>query len=165
MSKLELIGAKIIERDKLIRTCAMWRFKGRKIVFTNGCFDILHLGHIEYLTKAADLGHELVIGLNSDTSVRKLKGHTRPINDEKSRAMVMASLSFVSAVVIFDEDTPYELISQVKPDFLVKGDDYSKEEIAGWDFVESNGGQVVTIALTPGYSTSSIEQKIIHLQK
>lgn len=163
MDKIEIIGSKIFDRDQLLKQCAIWRFKDRKIVFTNGCFDILHLGHIEYLLKAAQLGNELIIGLNSDSSVRTLKGIHRPINDERSRAMIMASLSFVSAVVIFDEDTPYELISQLKPDFLVKGNDYKTTEIAGHDIVLASGGQVVTIPLTPGYSTSAIEQKILHL--
>ncbi len=165
MNKLELIESRIFDRERMRRQRSIWTFKERRVVFTNGCFDILHLGHIEYLAKAAELGDELVIGLNSDSSVKKLKGHYRPINDERSRAMVMASLSFVAAVIVFDEETPYELIKLVQPDVLVKGNDYKKEQIAGYDIVEGRGGQVVTIELTPGYSTSSIEQKILHLHK
>ena len=143
----------------------MWNFKNQKIVFTNGCFDILHLGHIEYLAKAADLGDVLVVGLNSDRSVNRIKGETRPINDEHSRSMVLASLEFVTAVVIFDEETPYELIKTIQPDILVKGKDWKVEEIAGFDIVLAKGGKVETIELTPGYSTTGIEQKILKLHQ
>jgi rfaE bifunctional protein nucleotidyltransferase chain/domain len=134
----------------------MWRFQGRKIVFTNGCFDILHKGHIEYLSKARDLGDILIIGLNTDASVSRLKGAGRPVQDESSRALVLASLRFVEAVVFFDEDTPYNLIDLLKPDVLVKGGDYAEETIVGADIVRANGGEVVTIPLTEGYSTSKI---------
>jgi D-glycero-beta-D-manno-heptose 1-phosphate adenylyltransferase len=165
MNKLEILSAKILSLEQLDRDCAVWNFKNSKIVFTNGCFDLLHLGHIEYLSKAADLGDVLVVGMNSDRSTHALKGKNRPINDEHSRAMVLASLQFVTAVVIFDEPTPYELIKRIQPDFLVKGKDYKVEEIAGYDIVLAKGGHVVTIELTPGYSTTGIEEKILKLHQ
>jgi len=139
---------------------AYWRFRDQKIVFTNGCFDIIHLGHIDYLAKAAALGDKLIIGLNTDASTRRLKGPHRPINDENARAMIMASFSFVDAVVLFDEDTPYNLIRTVQPDILVKGADYRAEDIVGYDIVTSKGGKVETLEYLPGYSTSLIEKKI-----
>ena len=160
MGKLERVKSKIFTWPDMKKRCAMWHLLGKKIVFTNGCFDILHLGHIEYLSKAADLGGAMVIGMNSDESVRKLKGDNRPINSENARAMVLASLSFIDAVVIFNEDTPYELIKSIQPDILVKGDDYKTEDIAGHDLVLSKGGKVMTIELTPGYSTTGIAEKI-----
>jgi len=138
-----------------------YRFRDLKKVFTNGCFDIMHLGHVEYLSKAADLGDVLIVGINSDESVRGIKNHGRPICDIHSRSMVLASFSFVNAVIIFDEETPINLIKFIKPDILVKGKDYSVENIVGADFVLSNGGIVETIDLVKGYSTSRIEQKII----
>ena len=163
MGKLDLIASKIFTWERISRQCAIWRFKDQKIVFTNGCFDLLHLGHIEYLAKASELGGVLIIGLNSDISVRKLKGHNRPINDEHARAMVLSSLSFVNAVVLFNEETPYELIKTVQPDILVKGKDYKIEDIAGHDIVLANGGQIITIELTQGYSTTATEERIIRL--
>jgi rfaE bifunctional protein nucleotidyltransferase chain/domain len=138
----------------------MWRFQGRKIVFTNGCFDILHKGHVEYLSKARDLGDILIIGLNTDASVSRLKGSGRPVQDQSSRALVLASLRFVEAVVFFEEDTPYNLIDLVKPDVLVKGGDYTEENIVGADVVKANGGSVVIIPLVEGYSTSGIIKKL-----
>ena len=163
MKKLEFISSKILDREQLRRACAVWKFKDMKVVFTNGCFDILHLGHIEYLAKAANLGDVLVIGLNTDLSVHRIKGESRPINDEHSRSMVLASLDFVTAVVLFDEETPYELIKTIQPDILVKGRDYKIKEIIGHDIVLAKGGKVKTIELTPGYSTTGIEQKILKL--
>jgi rfaE bifunctional protein nucleotidyltransferase chain/domain len=133
---------------------SVWRLKEKKVVFTNGCFDILHLGHVEYLAKARDLGGILIVGLNTDDSVRRLKGAHRPVNDEDARAMVLAALSFVDAIVLFDEDTPAELISQILPDLLVKGKDYDGKTIVGADVVKAHGGEVVTIELTKGYSTT-----------
>jgi len=165
MNKLEIISSKILDSEHLRRACVRWNFKNKKVVFTNGCFDILHLGHIEYLAKAAELGNVLVIGLNSDKSVKMIKGETRPINDEHSRSMVVASLEFVTAVVLFDEMTPYELIKTIQPDILVKGNDWKVEEIAGYDIVQAKGGRVETIELTQGYSTTRIEQKIIQLHR
>jgi rfaE bifunctional protein nucleotidyltransferase chain/domain len=165
MAKLEIITAKILNQESLRRACVVWNFKNQKVVFTNGCFDILHLGHIEYLAKAANLGDILVVGLNSDRSVNRIKGPTRPINDEHSRSMIIAALEFVTAVVIFDEETPYELIKTIQPDILVKGKDWKVEEIVGHDIVLAKGGKVETIDLTPGYSTTGIEQKIIKLHQ
>lgn len=160
MNNLERVQAKVFNREKLENQLAIWRFKSQKIVFTNGCFDLLHLGHIDYLTKAKDLGDILIIGVNRDDSVRKLKGTNRPLAGEKSRLTIMASLQFVNAVVPFDEDTPYELIKQVQPDVLVKGSDYKTEDIVGYDIVKAKGGEIVTIDYLEGYSTSAIEEKI-----
>ncbi len=165
MEKIEFIQSKILKPENLAHLLAYWRFKDQKIVFTNGCFDFLHLGHIDYLAKAAGLGDALVIGLNTDDSVRKLKGSHRPINDEHARAMVLASLSFVSAVVLFAEDTPYDLIKIVQPDVLVKGADYKPEEIVGYDIVTAKGGKVITLDFLPGYSTTGIEEKIRNASK
>ena len=160
MQKLDIIKAKILSGEELERKLAYWRFKNLKIVFSNGCFDILHAGHVDYLSKAADEGDVLIIGLNTDASTKRLKGPTRPINDQDARAMIMASLSFVTAVVLFDEDTPYNLIKQVQPDILVKGSDYKPKDIVGYDILKAKGGEVKTLDLLHGYSTTSIEQKI-----
>ncbi len=161
MNHLEFLESKIWHMNKeLDRQLAVWRFHGNKIVFTNGCFDILHLGHIDYLAKAAAEGTLLIIGMNSDESVKRLKGDSRPIMDERSRAMTLAALGFVGAVVIFDQDTPKELIKQIKPDVLVKGKDYAPKDIVGADIVEKKGGTVVTMDLVEGYSSSTIIDKI-----
>ena len=162
VNRLVMLQRKIFTKDNLESKLAFWKFKAYKIVFTNGCFDILHRGHIEYLAKASELGHILIIGLNSDASVKRLKGDTRPVQDEISRAMQLASLFFVDAVVLFEEDTPYELIKTISPDILVKGGDYRPETIVGYDIVTSKGGKVETIQFVDGYSTSSIIQKINH---
>lgn len=137
-----------------------WKGKGEKIVFTNGCFDLVHRGHIEYLAQAAGKGDRLIIGLNTDASVRRLKGPQRPVSDEISRALVLASLFTVSAVILFDEDTPLELITNILPDILVKGNDYAPHEIAGADIVIAAGGTVETISLVGGYSSSLFIRKI-----
>ena len=160
MTKPEVIQRKILRQPELDRVLAYWRFRDQKIVFTNGCFDIIHLGHIDYLAKAAGLGNKLIIGLNTDASTRRLKGPHRPINDENARAMIIASFSFVDAVVLFDEDTPYNLISAIQPDILVKGADYRAEDIAGYDIVKAKGGKVETLEYLPGYSTSLIDKRI-----
>lgn len=160
MTRPEKLLKKIPDPVELEQLLAYWRFKDYKIVFTNGCFDLLHLGHIDYLAKASDLGDILVIGLNSDASTRRLKGPTRPINNEHARAMVLASLSFADTIVLFDEDTPYNIIKIIQPDILVKGADYKPEDIVGYDIVTAKGGKVVTIDYLPGYSTSLIEKKI-----
>jgi D-glycero-beta-D-manno-heptose 1-phosphate adenylyltransferase len=139
---------------------AYWNFHSKKIVFTNGCFDILHQGHIDYLSKAADQGDVLIVGLNTDNSVAQLKGKGRPVQDENSRAMLLAALRFVDAVVLFDQDTPLELISLVQPDVLVKGSDYKAEDIVGHDVVKNNGGEIITIDFLDGYSTSALIEKI-----
>lgn len=161
MEKLTFIENKILQPEALPEKLAYWRFKSQKIVFTNGCFDLVHQGHIDYLSKARDLGDILIIGLNTDNSVRRLKGSHRPINDEKSRALILASFLFVDAVILFDEDTPYELIKKVQPDILVKGSDYKAEDIVGYDIVTAKGGKVETLDFLPGFSTSGIEKKII----
>lgn len=145
------------------RLLAFWRFKDKKIVFTNGCFDVLHRGHFEYLMQAASLGDVLVIGLNTDNSVKKLKGNNRPINNEESRAMALACMQFVHAVVLFSEETPSELIKIVRPDVLVKGGDYKPNEIAGSEFVASYGGKVEIIPFIEGYSSTKIIEQIQHL--
>lgn len=161
MTKFEILQSKIHDLASLQKQLHIWRLQEKKIVFTNGCFDILHYGHINYLSKAADLGNILIAGLNSDASVKKLnKGNSRPLQDEKSRAIIIASLSFVSAVVIFEEDTPYSLIKIVLPDFLVKGGDWNPEKIVGYDIVKANGGEVVSLEFIEGFSTTNIEEKI-----
>ena len=137
-----------------------WREHGKRIVFTNGCFDLLHLGHVDYLEKARSLGDKLVLGLNSDNSVSRFKGPNRPIQDQNSRARVLAALQFVDLVVFFNEDTPLNLITAIQPDILVKGSDYLAENIVGADIVQRAGGVVKTIHFVPGYSTTSIVEKI-----
>jgi rfaE bifunctional protein nucleotidyltransferase chain/domain len=160
MERLQISHNKILEGNALKRTLARWRFQNEKIVFSNGCFDIIHPGHIEYLSKARDFGSKLIIGLNTDNSVSRLKGASRPIISQQQRAMMLASLHFVDAVVLFDEDTPYNLISQVQPDILVKGADYKPEDIVGFDIVTAKGGVVETIELVEGFSTTEMIQKI-----
>ncbi len=160
MNKYTQISNKIYTPDSLSAQLKLWNEEGKKVVFTNGCFDILHLGHVDYLAKAADLGDVLVLGLNTDASVSNLKGPHRPIQNEQSRLRIMASLAFVDAVILFNEPTPYELIQLVQPDVLVKGSDYKPEDIVGFDIVTQKGGCVKTIDFIPGYSTSSIEKKI-----
>lgn len=160
MSRLENIKSKIYTTGQIKAVLNVWRLLGKKVVFTNGCFDLLHLGHIDYLSKAADMGDKLVIGLNSDASASALKGPGRPITDQLSRSLMLASFSFVDAVVIFDEPTPLHLIELVRPDILVKGADYSIEQIVGADLVLQYGGEVKTIEYLSGYSTTLIEKKI-----
>ena len=160
MRKLQILQRKILSHQDLMPVLHVWKFLGKKIVFTNGCFDILHRGHIDYLSKAADLGDRLIIGLNSDLSTKNLKGQNRPITDETSRASVLAALFFVDAVVIFEESTPLNLITLINPDVLVKGGDYAIDQIVGADVVRNNGGLIKTIPFLPGYSTSSIEKRI-----
>src|SRR5690606_26870083 len=137
-----------------------WRLKNKKIVFTNGVFDILHTGHIASLHEAASHGDVLIIGLNSDASVKRLKGTARPVNPQDARALLLASLLVTDAIVIFDEDTPRDLIVSVMPDVLVKGGDYTKEQIAGAKEVEANGGKVVLAQMVPDISTTAIIEKM-----
>jgi len=151
---------KIHTKAEAVDLVAQLRADGKKVVFTNGCFDIVHLGHVDYLEKARNLGDFLVVGLNTDSSVSRIKGPSRPVCDEKSRSRVMASFGFVDAVVFFDEPTPKELIEAIKPDILTKGKDYTVENIVGADFVIKAGGKVETIPLINGYSTSSVINKI-----
>jgi rfaE bifunctional protein nucleotidyltransferase chain/domain len=155
-TKLERITDKIVDRATLQRRCAGWKMTGQKIVFTNGCFDLLHEGHIRLLAEAAQLGHKLVVGLNTDSSVSRLKGPERPLNKEASRALVMASQLYVDSVCLFEEDTPLELIQVIRPDMIVKGGDYSPETVVGADFVKAYGGAVVIVPTHPGFSTTGI---------
>jgi rfaE bifunctional protein nucleotidyltransferase chain/domain len=154
---------KIHDRESLKPLVEKWKTEG-DVVFTNGCFDIVHLGHVDYLEKSRQLGSRLVLGLNTDASVQRLKGPTRPVMDQYARARVMASLEFVDAVIFFDEDTPFDLINFLKPDILVKGDDYAIENIVGADIVIENGGEVKTVPLVKGYSTSEIIKRINNLK-
>lgn len=161
MDYQSFIGNKIIrKKEELECTLSQWRFKSEKIVFTNGCFDILHRGHVEYLTKAAALGSKLVIGLNTDASVKRLKGESRPINDQEARAIILSSLIFTDRIIFFEEDTPLELIRYIQPDILVKGSDYKPEDIVGYDIVKAKGGEVTTIDLTEGFSTTAILERV-----
>jgi len=161
MSHFQHIVEKVCgNKDQLSKTLEKWKSNKEQVVFTNGCFDLLHRGHVDYLAKASDLGTKLIIGVNTDASVSKLKGPNRPIQDEQSRLHILASLEFVDAVILFDEETPYDLIKFVQPDILVKGSDYKPEDIVGYDIVTSNGGTVKTLDFIPGYSTSLIEKKI-----
>ncbi len=157
---IDKILSKITTIEMLVEEIFMNRESIGKIVFTNGCFDILHKGHVEYLAKAANLGDKLIIGLNSDHSVKRLKGPGRPLNDQDTRSFILAALFFVDHVVIFDEDTPYELIKLIQPDILVKGGDYIPEEIVGYDIVKSRGGEIITIELVKDVSTTNIIKKI-----
>lgn len=160
MNYFEKINNKLLDGEKLAKWLDDCHKNGKKIVFSNGCFDILHRGHVEYLAKAAAFGDVMIIGLNTDASVKRLKGPSRPVNDEKSRAFVLAGLEFVSAVVLFDEDTPYNLIKTVQPDVLVKGSDYKPENIVGYDIVTAKGGKVETIDLVEGFSTTKTIEKM-----
>jgi rfaE bifunctional protein nucleotidyltransferase chain/domain len=157
---LQHINGTIVAQDFFVQNEEI--LHRQKIVFTNGCFDILHRGHITYLAQARQLGDLLVVGLNSDASVRRLKGPERPVNDERSRALLLAALEMVDYVVLFEEDTPYNLILKVKPDLLVKGGDYDIHNIVGADFVLQRGGEVRTIPFVQGFSSSSI---IDHLKQ
>lgn len=139
---------------------AKWKRAGEKVVFTNGCFDILHLGHIDYLEKARLIGDRLIVAVNSDASVKRLKGAERPVNHEYARLRMMAALDFVDAVICFEEDTPLRVIEMLLPDILVKGNDYQVSNIVGADVVMRNGGTVETIALVDGFSTSGLIQKL-----
>jgi rfaE bifunctional protein nucleotidyltransferase chain/domain len=151
---------KITDLATALGRIADWKAAGEKIVFTNGCFDILHLGHVDYLEKARGLADRLVLGLNTDASIRRLKGEGRPVVSEYARGRVMAALWCVDLVIPFEDNTPIRLIEAVKPDILVKGDDYTFENIIGADFVISTGGKVQTIPLVKGYSTTHIITKI-----
>lgn len=159
-----LFQHKISTLDDLLLLISRWRSADKSVVFTNGCFDIIHLGHIDYLHKAAALGDYLIVGVNGDASTRRLKGAHRPIQHEISRSSVMAALGCVDAVILFNEDTPESLIQGIKPDVLVKGGDWPLDKIVGSSFVQSYGGLVTTIPFIDGYSTTLIEQKIRQLQ-
>lgn len=151
---------KICDLPAMKDRIAQWKQEGRKVVFTNGVFDLLHIGHITYMAKASELGDKLIIGLNSDSSVKRIKGDDRPVNDQNSRAALLAALFFVDGIVLFEEDTPLNLISALLPDILVKGADYAIENIVGAKEVLANGGEVKTINFVEGYSSTSIINKI-----
>ncbi|MGQ1911393.1 D-glycero-beta-D-manno-heptose 1-phosphate adenylyltransferase [Marinifilum sp. RC60d5] len=161
MDKLQLIKDKIFfKQEDAYNKLQTWRFKEEKIVFSNGCFDIVHRGHLEYLASAAAMGNKMIIGLNTDLSTQRLKGPTRPINDEYSRALLLASLGFVDMVILFEEDTPFNLINFVQPDVLVKGSDYKAEDIVGYDIVKTKGGEIKTLDFIEGFSSTGIIKKI-----
>ena len=161
MTLSEIIQTKIFTEVQLfVPILNRWKQAGETVAFTNGCFDLVHRGHIDSLAKAADLGDRLIVGLNSDASVKLLKGENRPLVDQQSRAILLASLLMVDAVVLFDEETPYELIRSIVPDILVKGAEYQLEEIVGFDIVLAAGGRVERIELTEGFSTTDLIQKI-----
>lgn len=169
MSRLSYLENKIVSLEEAKRLISLWQMKGDKVVFTNGCFDILHKGHVTYLAKSADLGNRLVVALNTDSSVREQgKGDDRPINSEDARAIVLAGLGFVDLIVFFSEQTPLDIVKELLPDVLVKGSDYdpaekdpnSKKYIVGSDVVRANGGEVKVIDLVDGFSTTSILSKI-----
>lgn len=160
MEKINWIQQKIYNIDALKRQCNIWRNTKRKIVFTNGCFDILHRGHLDLFARAANFGNVLIVGLNSDSSVKRLKGAERPINNQDDRSFQIASLLCVDAVCLFEEDTPENLIHIVKPDVLVKGGDYNIETIVGAEFVTGYGGKVEIIPFVSGYSTTDLIKKI-----
>ena len=161
-SILKKIKHKIInDNSHISEIISKVKASNKTISFTNGCFDIIHRGHIEYLAQASDLGDIFIIGLNTDKSVSRLKGKDRPVQDEKSRAIILAALEYVDYIIYFDEDTPYELINKVKPDFLIKGSDYKPEDIVGFDILKKYDGKVKTIDFIEGYSTSKIIDKII----
>jgi len=154
---------KIITREQVSQIVSQLKREGRKVAFTNGCFDLLHIGHLELLENARKLGDILIVGLNSDDSVRRLKGPQRPINTQLDRARILAALEVVDYVVIFNEDTPLELIQTIKPDFLIKGGDYRPDAIVGSEFVESYGGKVIVFPLVRGKSTSDLISTIFQL--
>ena len=160
MNHLNSIQNKIYTLPDLERQMEKWKSAGDKIVFTNGCFDILHKGHIEVLAKTSNLGNRLIIGVNSDSSMKNLKGENRPIIEEDSRALLLAALQFVDAVILFSEETPFHLITEIKPDILAKGGDYKITEIVGHEVVQQNEGEVITIPLTEGFSSTNIIDKI-----
>jgi rfaE bifunctional protein nucleotidyltransferase chain/domain len=151
---------KIRNKETILPLISIWNQEHKKIVFTNGCFDLIHRGHVDYLAKARDMGDKLIVALNTDKSVSDIKGPNRPLQDEQSRLQIMASFQFVDAVLLFDEPTPFNTIQLIQPDILVKGADYIPENIVGYDIVMAKGGEVKTIEFLPGYSTSLIEQKI-----
>jgi len=150
------VNKKVKPLLSLKKTLRQFKRKNKKIVFTNGCFDILHRGHVEYLRKAKSLGDILIVGINSDASVKKLKGKGRPINTQGDRAKILASLEFIDFVTIFGEETPFKLINEVRPDILVKGGDWKTEEIVGGNIVKSYGGRVAVIKYLKGYSTTKL---------
>ncbi len=165
MTSYDKIESKVLSLDQALKKVEEWKSGNDTLVFTNGCFDILHVGHIDYLSKAKDLGSKLVIGLNSSESVNRLKGPTRPINSTESRSLMLAAFEFVDLVIVFDEDTPMNLISNIKPNILVKGGDYTIDTIVGSKEVIEYGGIVEVIPFLEGYSTTNIVTKIQSFSK
>tara|TARA_B100000768_G_scaffold163488_1_gene164800 strand:- start:156 stop:656 length:501 start_codon:yes stop_codon:yes gene_type:complete len=165
LTALGKIQDKIVSWDDALIKIIDWKDQQEKLVFTNGCFDLMHIGHLDYLSKAKDLGSKLIIGLNSSESVSRIKGPSRPINTDESRGQMLAALEFVDLVVLFSEDTPLKLINHIKPNILVKGGDYIKENIVGAKEVEKAGGSVEIINFVNGYSTTSLVTKIQNLSK
>lgn len=160
MKRSDLISSKIFSRADLLKQVARWRLLSKKIAFTNGCFDILHAGHIASLSNAAKEADFLIVGVNTDASTKRLKGEERPVTDENSRALLLANLAIVDAVTLFDEDTPYELITAIMPDVIIKGGDYSIDQIVGAKEVIANGGKVIINPILEGFSTTGIIAKI-----
>ncbi|PZP52267.1 MAG: D-glycero-beta-D-manno-heptose 1-phosphate adenylyltransferase [Pseudopedobacter saltans] len=163
MKNIKFPTSKIISHKQIGFLREIWRLQGKKVAFTNGCFDILHVGHIASLSKAAENADVLIVGINSDESTKRLKGESRPINGQKERALMLANMLIVDGVMIFEEDTPLEIINLVKPDVLVKGGDYTIDEVVGAKEVISWGGKVVINEIVPGFSTTGIVDKIQHL--
>jgi|SRR6185369_4144029 len=163
MRKADIIQSKIQSLPEALKIQRQWKVLDKKVAFTNGCFDIIHQGHIFSLSQAAKEADYLIVGVNSDASTKRLKGPDRPVNDEQSRAIVLASLLMVDMVVIFDEDTPLELICAIMPDVLVKGGDYTLEQIVGAKEVMANGGRVVINPIVKGFSTTALIEKIHRL--
>ena len=161
MDKIDLVKSKIMDRELLRRTLGVWRFQDKKIVFTNGCFDLLHKGHVIYLNQAKEQGDILIVAINSDSSIRKLKGPERPIIDEGSRALVLSNLKSVDYAVVFEEDTAEVILGKIKPDVYVKGADYSPKTLPEASIVKSYGGRVHYVDLVPGYSTSGMANQIL----
>lgn len=169
INRTDYLGAKIVSLHEAKQQIEIWKLSSKKVIFTNGCFDILHKGHVTYLAQTAEHGNRLIIGLNTDASVKRQgKGDDRPVNDENARATVLAALSFVDLIVLFDDDTPIDLIRELKPNVLAKGADYDPEEmdsssekyIVGSDLVRANGGEVIAIPLVDGFSTTGILDKL-----
>ena len=160
MSHLKKINTKIFSLEGLSAQVSTWKKEKQKIVFTNGCFDVIHRGHIEVLARTADLADKLIVGLNSDSSIQKLKGQGRPIIDENSRATLLAALSFVDAIILFTQETPLNLIRNLRPDVLAKGGDYAINTIIGHEIVQKNGGEVILIPFVDGFSSTNIIDKI-----
>ena len=160
LSKQKQLAQKILSLEDLSSVVKQWKDEGQHIVFTNGVFDLLHAGHITYLSEAADLGTKLIIGLNSDSSVQRIKGPTRPVNNNETRSLLLASMFFIDAIVLFSDDTPLELIKAVLPDVLVKGGDYQADHIVGARETRENGGEVKVLTFLPGYSSTAVIDKI-----
>ena len=160
ITKEEIVLEKVVTIPDLMPKILSWRLKNQKIVFTNGCFDVLHKGHIQLLLKSAELGNILIVAINTDSSVKRLKGEDRPINSEADRALLLAAQLYVDAVIYFDEETPLSLIELIQPEVLVKGGDYTVDTVVGSDFVLKNGGEVVIIPTVEGYSSSQTIEKM-----